>query len=68
MECSLSEIIKLMDYCKANNVSHIKWGSFEAVIGAQGFIPESQGFDIRSLTEEEILTGFRDNKGGQVIV
>jgi hypothetical protein len=57
-----------MDYCKANNVSHIKWGSFEAVIGAQGFIPESQGFDIRSLTEEEILTGFRDNKGGQVIV
>ena len=65
---NLNEIIKLLDYCKANQITHIKWGSFEAVVGPTVIEPAGRGITISGLSDEEILSGYRVNQMGDINV
>ena len=62
METNLNDVLRLLTFCKDNNISHIRWGSMEAVFGVVSTLPVPTIAEKLPLSDEEILTGFREDK------
>ena len=62
METNLDDVLRLLRYCKDNNISHVRWGSLEAVFAVGSAQAAPIVTEKTPLTDEEILTGYREDK------